>query len=172
MQFEECYKKCVGLAGCTQFAFTNATRWTARTGCSVYDARPAPAPCTAGACGNWDMYTCPGTSALSCNPPVQPPTPPPPPPAFLFSAALGSSMVLQRNVPARVWGTADNTQSPATIVTVVVTGGGSATAETYTAKVDSDGGWEVRTTLTKNRALLSLSPPLSALTATNPSIGV
>lgn len=70
---------------------------------------PCATPCTTGACGNWDAYVCSAGDATKCaTPPLPPPSPPPPPPPpspFGFAGALSDHMVLQRNVPARVWGT-------------------------------------------------------------------
>jgi len=107
----------------TQSKKLHSTRWHGQTGCSVSAHPPCTDPCTAGDCGNWDMYTCPATSggAAACSDPPEPPAPPPPsPPAppggkFGFDRALSDHMVLQRLVPARVWG-ADATPKGAVVV--------------------------------------------------------
>ena len=142
--FDACYESC-RTAGCVRFAFTN-NRWNERTGCLIESGGDCADPCTAGACGNWDTFTCNATSGVICapEPPAPaPPTPSPPVPvAFTVSAALGSHMVLQRDDPgARVWGTA-----PAgSMVSLVVTGGAATSQQQPETKViaAANGTWHI-----------------------------
>ena len=99
--FEECYQGCLQTPTCTEFAFTNATLYTVRTGCAYTMPCNATAPpCHAGVCANWDTYDCPSRDCAA------PPPPPAPQLPFAVSAAFGSHMVLQRDTPARIYGTA------------------------------------------------------------------
>ena len=133
--FDACLAQCVATK-CTEFAFTNKN-WAGRTGCVVQKDHCA-SPCDVkadAACKNWDTYTCSLADDSCAKPP--PPAPPPPPPArFAVSPALGSHMVLQRDTPARVWGTA----KPGSAVSLAVSG---PLAEKATATASAAGEWQI-----------------------------
>lgn len=99
-------------------------------------------PLRAGARGR-DSFHCAGGAHNCDGPPDPPPTPPPapppvPPPTPFVSSALASHMVLQRDVPARIWG---GSVTAGAIVNVTVVGG--AGAEAQTTKANSKGDWSV-----------------------------
>lgn len=133
VSFAECLKRAQGKS----FMYTNE-RWPAANAGCMLDLPTVCGNCTALACGNWDTYRCPSGS---CAPNPQPPpkgkgpAPPPSVAAGLVHRALGSHMVLQRDVPARLWGSATGT------VTVVVSGAGGA--ETKTARAAANGTWNI-----------------------------
>lgn len=133
ISFDDCLKKAQGKS----FMYTNE-RWPAGDAGCMVDLPQVCGNCTAGACGNWDSYSCP---TGSCEPNPQPPPKgkgpvgPSAPSAELVHRALGSHMVLQRDVPARLWGSATG------IVTVVVSGAGGA--ETKTAAAAANGTWSI-----------------------------
>jgi hypothetical protein len=127
--FADCLAKSDGKS----FMYTNE-KWTGMLGCIVSQGT-CTYNCTVGDCGNWDSYYC---ASGKCAPPKAPPAPaPPPPPAVgLVHRALGSHMVLQRDVPARIWG-----GSAVGEITVTVSGGGGA--ETQTTTAHANGSWSV-----------------------------
>eukprot|EP00038_Savillea_parva_P009658 m.184982 g.184982 ORF g.184982 m.184982 type:complete len:648 (-) comp16291_c0_seq1:262-2205(-) len=136
VSFDDCYHSCLQSSTCTTFYYTNGTRWSGKTGCVVVTGQTCTQPCTSGDCGNWDMYECTGGAAGNCTTPPEPPAPPPPPPVpFGFHPALSDHMVLQRLVPARVWGSG---ATPNGTVTVTLSG-----ATTTTTKANATGDWQV-----------------------------
>jgi len=113
-----------------QFSFTNS-KWDGQTGCVL--TTPCSSPCTAGSCGNWDTWTC-LAGAAACSPAVGPPSPPV---VLSVSRALGSHMVLQREVPNTIWGTA----APGVKVTVAVLG--PSGPEVVTSVAADNATWQV-----------------------------
>lgn len=129
--FEACYASAAE-AGIKRFAYTNMTRWHGRPGCSVVSPNISVTRCTAGPCGNWDTYECVAAAVSGCAAPL----PPASKTALSFANALSSNMVLQRGVPARIWGSVSPTVDGAVTVTVA----GGAGSETLTATVDQHTG--------------------------------
>ncbi len=133
VSFAECLEKAQGKS----FMYTNE-RWPANDAGCMVGLPTICGNCTESACGNWDSYSCPSGSCAS-NPQPPPkgkgPAPSPSAAAGLVHRALGSHMVLQRDVPARLWGSATGT------VTAIVSGAGGA--ETKTATAAANGTWSI-----------------------------
>jgi hypothetical protein len=90
-----CLNLCLEDPSCNSFAYTNAI-WTGQPGCSLTGS--CDDPCSAGECANWDLYVCEGAStAADCSRFAV---------TLSVSEVLGSHMVLQRDVPNAIWGSA------------------------------------------------------------------
>jgi hypothetical protein len=135
LEWKISFAECLKMAKGKSFMYTNEKWPASNAGCMV-NLPPVCGNCTSGACGNWDSYSCPSGACVAD--PKPPPTgkgPPPPPASALVHRALGSHMVLQRDVPARIWG------SGLGDITVAVSGAGGAEIKTATAA--ANGSWTV-----------------------------
>lgn len=126
------FESCLAKSNKKSFAFTNENWPASNAGCMI-DMPTCAHPKKGGAYGNWDSYYCPGGACAAPKPPPAGKPPAPPPDASLVHRALGSHMVLQRDVPARIWGAGTG------VITVTVAGGGGAETKTTTG----NGTWSV-----------------------------
>ena len=159
VEWKVSFADCLKMAKGKSFMYTNENWPASNAGCMVNINCTCMVNfnCTS---ANWDSYSCPSGACVANPkpPPAGKPSGPPPHAPALVHRALGSHMVLQREVPARIWGSGSGD------ITVAVSGAGGA--ETATATAAANGSWSVEL-----KARPSTLEP-STITVTCPSCAV